>query len=121
VSATYRYAAFGIFALLMLQLLWHGYLFPPASAPMWLICAMFVLPIVPAAVMAVRRHRHAPFWGAVAALLYFSHGLMEAWATPDVRWLALVEAALSVWLIVAASWNGLKARFNKTKASPPAI
>jgi uncharacterized membrane protein len=121
VTAPWRYAAFGIFALLGLQLLWHGYLFPPTSAPVWLICAVFLLPILPAAVMAVRRHRHAPFWGAVAALLYFSHGLMEAWATPDERGPALAEAALSVWLIVAASWNGLKARFNKSKATPPAI
>jgi uncharacterized membrane protein len=118
VSTTYRYAAFGIFALLGLQLLWHGYLFPPAIAPMWLVAGFSILPILPAALMLVRRHRHAPFWGAVAALFYFSHGLMEAWAAPEVRPLALSEAALSVAIIVAASWSGLKARFNKKKIPP---
>ena len=118
-SSTYRYAALGILSLLGLQVLWHGFLFPPASAPVWLVAGLFVLPIVPAASMLLRRHRHAPFWGAVAALLYFCHGLMEAWATPEVRTLALMEAALSVGLIVAASWNGLKARFNKKK--PPTL
>jgi hypothetical protein len=46
---------------------------------------------------------------------------MEAWAVPETRGLALIEAALSVWLIVASSWSGLKARFNKTKAAPPTL
>jgi len=118
VSATYRCAVLGIFLLLALQLLWHGFLFPSAGAPAWLVAGLFVLPILPAASMAVRRHRHAPFWGAVAALFYFSHGLMEAWAIPETRMLALIEAALSVGIIVAASWNGLKARFNKKKIPP---
>jgi uncharacterized membrane protein len=118
VSTTYRYAALGILSLLGLQLLWHGFLFPPASAPIWLVAGLFVLPIAPAALMLIQRHRHAPFWGAVAALFYFSHGLMEAWATPEVRMLALIEAALSVGVIVAASWGGLRARFNKKKLPP---
>ena len=119
-STTYRCAALGIFLLLGLQALWHRWLFPPASAPAWLIAGLFILPIVPAALMCVRRHRHAPFWGAVAALFYFSHGLTEAWATPEVRMLALIEAVLSVGVIVAASWGGLNARFNKKKL-PPAL
>jgi len=118
VSAAYRYAALAIVSLLALQVLWHGVLFPPVEAPVWLVTGLFLLPIAPAASMLLGRHRHAPFWGAVAALLYFCHGLMEAWATPEVRMLALMETALSVGLIVAASWNGLKARFNKKKLPP---
>jgi len=118
VSTTYRRSAIFIFALLAWQLLWHGYLHRPISAPVWLIAGLFALPILPAALMTVRSHRHAPFWGAVAALLYFSHGLMEAWADPDARVLALIEAALSAGLIVVASWDGLAARFNKKKIRP---
>lgn len=113
-----RVAVLGIYSLSGWQLLWHAVLFPPASAPVWLIAGLFVLPILPAVLMSIRGHRHAPFWGAVAALFYFSHGLMEAWATTETRALALIEAALSVAVIVAASWNGLRARFNKKKTPP---
>ena len=120
-TTAYRNAALAIFALLGLRLLWHGYLFPPTRAPVWLMVAIFTLPILPATLLALRQHRHAPFWGAVMALFYFSHGLMEAWATPQVRLVALTEAALSVWLIVAASWGGLKARFNKSKPTTPSL
>lgn len=120
-SAAYRQAASAIVALFGLQLLWHGVLLPPGQAPAWLVAGLFVLPILPAVLLVIRRHRRGPFWGAVAALLYFSHGVMEAYAAPEARWLGLIEAALSVWLIVAASWNGLRARFNKTKATPPTV
>jgi len=118
VSVGYRFSAAFIVSLLILQMLWHALIFPPAVVPRWLVAGLFVLPILPAVLMLARRGRHAPFWGAVAALFYFSHGLMETWATPQVRTLALVEVALSVALIVAASWGGLKARFDKRKHSP---
>ena len=117
-SPGYRYAGLGIASLLALQIVWHAWLFPPMSAPPWLITALFALPLLPSTWMLIRRDRHAPFWGAVAALLYFCHGLMEAWATPDVRWLALTETALSVLLIFAASWGGLKARFARKNSAP---
>ena len=114
-SAGYRYSAAFIVSLLILQVWWHALMFPPAAAPAWLVAGLFVLPILPATAMLAWRGRHAPFWGAVAALFYFSHGVMEAWASPEVRMPALIEAALSVALIVASSWGGLKARIDKRK------
>lgn len=116
-SAGYRCSAAAILALFLLQLLWHALWFPPTLAPAGLVTALFVLPILPAVILLIGRRRQAPFWGSVAALFYFSHGLMEAWATPELRLPALIEAALSVALIVAASWGGLKARFDKSR--PP--
>lgn len=112
-SIARRYAMLGIAALFVLQFLWHGYLLPPEQAPAWLIAGVFALPILPAAILAILRHPQAGFWGSVAALLYFCHGVMEAWTDPEARPLAWLETALSVWLIVAASWDGMKARFQR--------
>ena len=53
----------------------------------------------------------APFWAAVLALVWFSHGIMVAWTRPPERAHALVEVALSLVIVFAASLPGLRARF----------
>lgn len=110
-SLARRYALPGTTALLLLQPLWHGLLLPPASGGGWLLATLFALPLLPVAVLALRRHPRAAFSAAVTALLYFSHGVMEAWADPRARPLALLESGLALSLVVAASWDGLRARF----------
>jgi len=120
VSTASRIATAAIVALAALQLAWHGWLSPPREANPWALALFFALPILPAVVLALLRHRRAGFWGAVAALLYFSHGVMAAWSTPGEGWLGLLQAALSAVLVVAASWDGMRGRFNKPRA-PPAL
>ncbi len=119
-SAASRLAAAAILALFALQLAWHGWLSPPAKADPWPVAIFFALPILPALVLVLLRHRRAGYWGALAALLYFSHGVMAAWSTPGELWLGLLQAALSAVLVVAASWDGMRARFGKRPA-PPAV
>jgi len=119
-SAASRAASVAILLLFALQLAWHGWVSPPVHVPAWQMAFAFSLPILPAVILALLRHRRAAFWGAMAALLYFSHGVMEAWSNPAVRWLALAEVALSCVLVVAASWDGTRARFNKPR-TPPAV
>jgi len=113
VTLARRYAALGIVGLFALQFCWHGFLLPPVRMPGWTVAALFSLPILPALVLVLLRHPRAGFWGALAALAYFCHGVAEAWADSDARPLALLEAALSVWLVLAASWDGMKARFGR--------
>lgn len=115
-----RITPLAIFALLALQLAWHAWLDPPREAHPWLMAAFFSLPILPAALLVLLRHRRAGFWGALAALLYFSHGVMAAWSSPGVLGLALAQAGLSALLVVTASWDGMRARFRKRPA-PPAL
>ena len=119
-SAASRLAAAAILALFALQLAWHGWLSPPAKADPWPVAIFFALPILPALVLVLLRHRRAGYWGALAALLYFSHGVMAAWSTPGELWLGLLQAALSAVLVLAASWDGMLARFGKRPA-PPAV
>jgi uncharacterized membrane protein len=54
--------------------------------------------------------------GALAALLYFCDGVMVAMSEPPQRTLAYVEIAISVVVVVAASWNGLRSRFKRKPA-----
>ena len=119
-SAASRLAAAAIVALFALQLAWHGWLSPPVRAEAWPVALFFALPILPALLLVTLGHRRAGFWGAVAALVYFSHGVMAAWSTPGELWLGLAQAALSTVLVLAASWDGMRARFGKRPA-PPAL
>lgn len=120
-SLSQRYAALGILALLALQWLWHAFLLPPTDLRPWLLALLFSLPILPAALLVLLRHRQAGYWGGIAALLYFCHGISEAWTVPGAWPLALTEVGLSVWVVLAGSWDGLQARLLKSKAPPPNV
>jgi uncharacterized membrane protein len=115
-SLARRWCALGAAAIVVLRVLWHGWLAPPASLP-WATFALAVLPMLPAGVLFALRHRQAPFWAAVAALLYFCHGIMEAWSDPSVWPLGLAESALAAWIVVTSSWEGLRARLGR-KSTP---
>ena len=112
-----------ILALAVLQPVWHLWLAPSTK---WstVIVVLALLPILPAVLLALFRRPSAGFWGGVAALLYFSHGVMELWSDPEVTALAWAETLLSVGLVVAASWRGLQARAAARRAksadAPPA-
>jgi uncharacterized membrane protein len=99
-----------ILALALLQPVWHLWLAPSTWLPPVFVVVVMSLPILPAVLLALFRRPSAGFWGGVAALLYFSHGVMELWSNPAVTALAWVETLLSVGLVVAASWRGLQAR-----------
>lgn len=100
-----------ILALFALVLAWQLWLAPPQRIPAAIAATLHALPLLPALLLLLRGHRAAPFWGAVAALFLFCHGVSEAWSAPQVRSLALLEILISVVLVVAASWRGLIARF----------
>ena len=114
-SLSGKYAALGMTALLALQLLWHVFLLPPERSSAWLVAALFCLPLLPGLLLLIARKPSAIFWGGVAALFYFCHGIVEAWTVADSRPLALCEIALAIWTIVAGSWLGMKARFSRPK------
>jgi uncharacterized membrane protein len=92
---------------------------PPSPWPAWLLALLFSLPLLPPAVAFLLRRPRAPLWAGTIALLYFCHGIAELRAAPDqVRW-ALAEIALSLAMVFAGSWPGLRARLLKRRAGPP--
>lgn len=108
-----RLTMLGIFSLLAYQFFWHYLLAPPQTAPAWLISLLFALPLMPVCLLIVLKHRTFAFWGGTLALFYFCHGVMEAWTVREIWPLGVGEAAISVWVIMAASWDGMKTRFAK--------
>lgn len=117
-SLSRRYAALGMTALLALQALWHGFLMPTERGSAWLMVLLFSLPLLPGLLLLLARRPSAIFWGGVAALFYFCHGITEAWTIAESRPIALAEIGLAVWTIVAGSWAGMQARFSRNKAPP---
>lgn len=77
----------------------------------WAALVVFGLPPLLFVAGTALRRPHAPFWSAVLALMWFSHGIMVAWTRPAERGLALAEVALSLAVVLAASLPGLRARF----------
>ena len=60
----------------------------------------------------------AAFWAGIFALAWFSYGVMEAWTlTGSGRAFALAVVALSLVIVGASSWGGMKARFGRKDAS----
>jgi len=107
-----------ILALWLLQPAWYLWLAPPAVLPPWFAATAMALPLLPAVLLALRGRSSAGFWGGLAALFHFSHGVTELWADPAVTGLAATETALSVALVVVASWEGLKARATRRGTRP---
>ena len=75
-------------------------------------------PPVLLAIAVLLRLRGAALWAGIFALGWFSYGVMEAWTlTGTGRAFALGITALSLVIVGASSWSGMKARFGRKDAS----
>jgi uncharacterized membrane protein len=102
----YRIGGLAWFALIALQLAWHGWLARPEHLPTWLVLAITVIPLL-FPLTALPNLRRALLWVGILSLFYFCHGVAEAWSMPAVRWLALTEIGLTL-LLIAALGAGVK-------------
>ena len=78
-----------------------------------LALAVFALPPLLMCIGVLLGSRVATFWCGVSGLFWFCHGVMLAYDRPAERGFALAEVALSLAIIVAASWPGLSARLGR--------
>ncbi len=100
----------GLLALLALQILWHGFLPPPRSALGWSALTVTVLPLLLVLPGAWRGWPMPLFWANLLCLLYFCHGVSEAWMQPAMRGWALLEITLAVLVVGAYGRFGLASR-----------
>jgi uncharacterized membrane protein len=98
IATTYRIGLVSWAALVALQLVWHGWLFPAQTIPVVLVLAITVIPLL-LPLLAIRDVRRALLWVGILSLFYFCHGIAEAWGSPSERWLALTEIFLTLVLI----------------------
>lgn len=122
-SPWYRAATVALIALALLQIVWYG-VFPPYDAlPRRYGVGLALLPLLPALATMRRNRRRGLLIGAIAGLLYFAHGVVEAWVSPELRGFALSEVALVVVLIGALGAQAIaeKRRARRLRdAQPPA-
>ncbi len=108
-----RYLAACLFALVVLFVTWS------AKYPHTLAVGLLVFALPPVLIYhaVLRGWRRAGFTAAMFALLWFSHGVMLAWAEPAQRLFALAEAALALLVVHAACLPGIRARRERRRES----
>ncbi|OOG61297.1 hypothetical protein B0E46_14980 [Rhodanobacter sp. B04] len=111
-----RLGLLGWAALVLLQLIWHAWLFPAQTMPTWLVLAITVIPLL-LPLLAIRNPRRALLWIGILSLFYFCHGIAEGWSSSSERWLALAEIVLTLLLIGTL---GAGVRRPRNSAAPPA-
>lgn len=108
----------GYFALLLLLVLWATWLQPPEHLPVAVVLVLGVGPLLfpLRGMLHGRAYTHA--WASMLLLLYFTHGIVEAWSMPELRTLALWEVVLSMLtLSTMALYAREKARHDKRRGS----
>ena len=107
-ARSHRIAGIALLALALLFVAWFRDDRHAAAALL-----VFALPPLLLALPAWRGGRRAAFWAGVLALFWFSHGVMVAWTRPAEALFAWLEIVLSLVVVGAASWPGLRARFGR--------
>lgn len=97
-----------LFALSVLYAVWfHGDKHYLASM------VVFVLPPLLVLLGVLRGSAKAAFWAGVLGLFWFSHAVMVAYSRPAEAGYAGLGIVLSVLIVLASSWPGLRARFGR--------
>ena len=90
----------GYFGIMLLLPLWYGWLVPPGVFPTRATLVILGLPLFAPLRGLLHARRYTVAWSLYLCLLYLTHGIVEAYSSPEARWLALTEVALSLcWLI----------------------
>lgn len=91
-----------LLTLIVLQLAWFGWLQPPQHISMLAAVVIAAGPLLVLLPFAWTLKPRALVVTGLVLLLYFSIGVMEAWANPSVRALALAQV-----ILVLAYFTGL--------------
>jgi uncharacterized membrane protein len=88
---------FGTFALLVA---WYAWLAPSPHFPRAMVLLLLVTPLLFPLRGLLHARRYTIAWSCFLALLYFTHGVIEAWHAPVTRTLGLLEIALTtLWFV----------------------
>ena len=90
------------FCLFGLLVVWNAWLAPSAYFPVALVLLVMVSPLLLPLRGLLHGRPYTHMWAGLLALLYFTHGLMEAYVNPAERLYAVTEALLAVGLFSAA-------------------
>jgi uncharacterized membrane protein len=95
----------GFLGTISLLLAWYGWLAPSTHFPRSLMLALLLLPLMLPLRGLLHGRRYTFSWSCFLALLYFIHGVVEAYSSSITRYLGLLEVCLaSLWFIAALSY-----------------
>ena len=92
----------GYSGLLLLILLWFGWLSPPEIVPRSVAIAIMAIPLLLPLRGLLYGRPYTFAWTSFLALFYFIHGITEAYSAPEVRLLAMLEILFSTMLYTGA-------------------
>lgn len=90
------------FALLLLLSLWFLWLAPSPSMPKSLMLFFGIGPLMFPLRGLLYGKAYTFAWSSLLILAYFTHGVVEAYADPEVRLLALIEIILACLFYIGA-------------------
>jgi len=93
---TYWTALGGYFGLLVLLIAWIGWISPPQGLPISIALFFMTVPLLFPLRGLLYGRPYTFAWASFLALFYFIHGVVEAYSTPEDRYLALLEIVFSV-------------------------
>ena len=95
----------GYFGTLILMTAWFAWLHPPVKAPVALALLLIVGPLLLPLRGLLHGRRYTLAWSCFLALLYFIHGVLEAWHTAPTRPLGIAEVVFStLWFVSAIAY-----------------
>lgn len=95
----------GFLGTIALLLAWYGWLAPSPNFPRSLVLALLLLPLLFPLRGLLHGRRYTYSWSCFLALLYFIHGVVEAYTAGITFHLGLLEVCLtSLWFIAAISY-----------------
>lgn len=97
-----RLALYSYFALLILLALWFTWLAPSKTLPTSLVILFGIGPLMFPLRGLLHGRTYTYAWSSLLIPVYFIHGVMEAYADPQVRWLALLEIFLTCTFYIGA-------------------
>ncbi len=92
----YRVAVGSYFGLLALLIAWLGWISPPRGLPISIALFFMTVPLLFPLRGILYGRPYTFAWASFLALFYFIHGVVEAYSSPEDRYLALLEIVLSL-------------------------
>jgi len=101
----YGLALFGYLGTLALLTAWYSWLLPPQQFPVALVLLLLVTPLLIPLRGMLHGRRYTFAWSCFLALLYFTHGVMEAYSSAIARPLGLLEVLFTCcWFLAAMGY-----------------
>ena len=95
----------GYFGTLTLLTAWYSWLAPPVHFPRALLLIIMLVPLLFPLRGLLHGRKYTFAWSCFLALLYFIHGVMEAYSSEVTRHLGLIEVlCTSVWFVAAMTY-----------------